>query len=181
MTAFEELKEICRVACHERNACEPGFKALMQTETVGQILAVWRENWQDIYQSKFSDVMAANIVKVYRRSRREFRRADVFVNESSERGLVIVCRPDGEIRVGGTAQCYVFGGSASVVATDHAQVYCRTSGVKVTLRGHAYGYMQAGIADIGDRSFLQGTPDELTQGGSARYERVTPTETETTI
>lgn len=170
MTDFERLKEICRVACHERNACRPGFEALMRAETVGDILQVWRQNWQDIYQSKFADVMAGHIVEMGTRLRREFRRNDVFVNESSDRGLVIVCRPKQAVRVGGRAQCYVFGDSGTIEAADHAQVYCRNSGVRIVLRGYAYGRLEAGSADIGDRAFLQGTPDALQRSGYARFE-----------
>lgn len=141
MTDFEQLKEICRVACHERNACKPGFEALMQTESIGAILAVWRKNWDDIFASKFADVMVKNIVKVYTTAKAEFNAAEVFVNEPSERGLVIVCDAPQPIEVGGTAKAYIFAPS-EVRATDNAQVYCRTAGSKITLRGHAYARIE---------------------------------------
>lgn len=176
MTDFEELKEVCRVACHERNACRPGFEALMLAENTAQLMHVWRQNWQDIYQSKFSDVMARHIVRFHESEAlsREMRQSDVFVNESSERGLVIVSQPGGTIRVGGSAKCYVFGEPpAEIVATDHAQVYCRTHGVKITLRGHSFAAVSAGDCEIFDRSFLKGSPDSIAVHGAAKYEHLT--------
>lgn len=137
MTDFEKLKEICRVACHERNACKPGFEALMQAENIPQIMRVWRDNWDDIFKSKFSDVMVDNITKMYATAKDEFNASDVWVNEPSERGLVIISNATEPITVGGTARAYLFT-AAEVTATDNAQVYCRTAGSKITLRGHAY-------------------------------------------
>lgn len=141
MTDFDRLKEICRLACHERNACRQGFEALLRAQDTAELMHVWRQNWHDIYQSKFSDVMTAHIVEFSRceELRREMRRADVFVNESSQRGLVIVCGADTTVCVGGTAKCYVFGDApVEIIATDHAQVYSRCTSAKITLRGHAY-------------------------------------------
>jgi hypothetical protein len=173
METFDELKEICRRACHERNACKEGFEALMRAGNTAELMNVWRQNWQDIYQSKFSDVMAEHIVRFHNSARlaREMRRSDVFVNESSERGLVIVCRPCGKISVGGTAKCYVFGdGPAEIAATDHAQVYCRSSRVRISLRGYATAVVSAGDCELFDRSFLKGTPDSVAIHGAARFE-----------
>lgn len=141
MTDFDRLKEVCRLACHERGACRTGFEALLRAETTAELMQVWRQNWQDIYQSRFSDVMADRIAEFSRceELRREMRRADVFVNESSERGLVIVSGAESEVRVGGTAKCYVFGDApVRIVAADHAQVYCRNRQAEITLRGKAY-------------------------------------------
>ena len=155
METFDELKEICRRACHERNACKEGFEALMQAESIGGILAVWRKNWHDVYKSKYADVMADNIVGVYARMGDEFRRSEVYVNESSERGLVIICRPTARICLGGTAKGYIFGTDAEVEATDNAQVYCRTAGVMISLLGHAYCSCENREAVVAVRNFAQ--------------------------
>ena len=137
MTAFEELKEICRTACHERNACENGFRDLMQAESIDDIIAVWRKNWQDIFDSKFADIMVANIIKVYATSREDFIRSQVWVNESSDRGLIIVSHAPQAIFASGTAKAYIFAGS-EVIASDNAQVFCRTPKSRITLRHHSY-------------------------------------------
>ena len=103
----------------------------------------------------------------------EMRQADVFVNENSRRGLVIVCQPQRKVRIGGTARAYVFGGDAEVEATDHAQVYCRHEGVRIILRGYASAKVRAGECEIYDRSFLKGTPGSVTIHDQATFEEVT--------
>ena len=170
METFEELKEICRQACHERNACKDGFAAMLLAGNTAELMQVWRRWWQDVYESKYADIMTARIATASGRLRREMRQSDVYVNESSERGLVIVCRPDHQILVGGTAKCYVFGTAAEITATDHAQVYVRESGVGLTLRGYATARVPAGDCAIYDRSLLKGTPDSVEIHGQARFE-----------
>lgn len=137
MDNFEQLKEICRKACHERSACEPGFKALMNTETIPQIMQVWKDNWDDVYRSRYSDIMVHRLTELNPSAVEEMRKGGVYVNEDRDDGYVIVSNPDRPISVGGTARAYLFT-AAEVTATDNAQVYCRTSRVKVTLRGHSY-------------------------------------------
>ena len=156
MTAFEELKEICRVACHERNACEPGFKALMQTETVGQILAVRRENWQDVYVSRYHDIIARNIpLLTSEEFRTVLRENQVYVNESAQEGLMIVSNPATEVVAGGNAVAYIFGGGR-LTATDNAEAHCRSEAGELLLRGHASGFMETGRAEVTEFASLQG-------------------------
>jgi hypothetical protein len=152
MTNFERLKEICRKACHERNACKPGFEALMQTNSVAGILNVWRDNWQDVYESKYADIMANEIASVYADMRDDFIANNVFVNEPTDKGLLIVSVPyaavsQQPITVSGTAKCYIFG-SGSVIAKDNAEVYCRDEEGHVTLTDHSQGYFKAGQIEI---------------------------------
>lgn len=142
MDNFEQLKEICRQACHERSACEHGFKALMNTETIPQIMQVWKDNWDDVFRSRYSDIMVHRLTELNPSAVEEMRKGGVYVNEDRDDGYVIVSNPDRTINVGGTARAYLFT-AAEVTATDNAQVYCRTSGVKVTLRGHAYCHSEA--------------------------------------
>ena len=170
METFDELKEICRRACHERNACKEGFEAMLLAENTAELMHVWRRWWEDVYESKYADIMTERIATARGRLRREMRQSDVFVNESSERGLVIVCRPGRPIQVGGRAKCYVFGTAADVTATDHAQVYCRESGVRLTLRGYATGRVKAGNCRCYDRTLLKGTPDSVELHDQAKFE-----------
>lgn len=142
MTDFEQLKEICRVACHERNACKEGFSALMQTESIVQIMQVWKANWDDVFRSRYSDIMVKRLVELSPSALDEMRKGGVFVNEDSEHGYVIISNPEKPVSVGGTARAYIFT-PAEVTATDNAQVYCRTAGSKITLRGHAYCHCES--------------------------------------
>lgn len=137
MTDFEQLKEICRVACHERNACKPGFEALMQTESIPQIMQVWKANWDDVFRSRYADIMVKKLTEVEPSMIAEFRKGGVYVNEDREDGYIIISNPTEPVNIGGTARAYIFT-TAEVTATENAQVYCRTAGSKITLRGHAY-------------------------------------------
>ena len=178
MESFEELKAVCHAACHQRNACKDGFAAMLMAENTADLMHVWRRWWQDIYVSKYADIMTAKIATATGRLRREMRQSDVFVNEPTERGLLIVCQPDRTIKVGGTAKCYVFGGGlvegagVRIEATDHAQVFCRTKGVRITLRGHATAKVEAGDCEIYDRSFLKGKPDSIEIHDQAVFEEI---------
>lgn len=156
MNNFERLKEICRTACHERNACEPGFKALMNAETIPQILQVWRQNWDDVYRSRYYDIMSKNIVGVFEESKDLFHGNEVYVNEPAERGLLIIASPTQPIEVTGSARAYLFT-AAEVTARENAQVYCRDKDAVVTLRDHSYGKFEAGMISVYDFSEADGT------------------------
>jgi len=80
MDGFNDLKEICRMACHERQACKPGFEAMLLAENTAQMMQVWRQNWNDIYSSKFADLMPQVVAGLSRQLIQEMRQADVFVN-----------------------------------------------------------------------------------------------------
>ena len=53
MTPFEILKTTCTNACHDRHACAEGYRAMLATENISQLMAVWRANWEDIVESKY--------------------------------------------------------------------------------------------------------------------------------
>lgn len=176
MTTFEDLKELCRKACHERNACKEGFEAMLRTESVAELMQVWRDNWQDLYESKYADLIALHIAGVVEtaRIRREMRRCDMYVNESVSRGMVIVTEPTRDLFIGGNARCYVFGTEVTqpfrLTVADHAQVYCRTKGVTIEMRDHAFGFVTAGDVTLRDRAFLKGCPDTLDIRDAAKFE-----------
>lgn len=137
MDNFEKLKEICRLACHERNACKEGFEALMQTETIPQIMQVWKNNWDDVFRSRYADIMVEQLNLADQSMIDDLRTGGIYVNEDREDGYVIISNPRQPVSVGGTARAYIFT-PAEVTATGNAQVYCRMAGSKITLRGHSY-------------------------------------------
>ena len=57
MTQFHQLKDICATACHDRHACAEGYRAMLATENISQLMAVWRANWEDIVESKYADII----------------------------------------------------------------------------------------------------------------------------
>lgn len=154
MDNFEKLKEICRVACHERNACKEGFEALMQTETIPQIMQVWKNNWDDVFRSRYADIMVEQLNLADQSMIDDLRTGGIYVNEDCEDGYLIISNPQHPISVGGTAQAYIFT-PAEVTATGNAQVYCRTAGSKITLRGHAYCRCESTETEVHVYNFAQ--------------------------
>lgn len=149
--SFEQLMNICKTAAHDRNACTEGYAQLLRAENIPQILQVWRQNWDDVYRSRYHDIMAKNIVGVFEQSKDLFHASEVFVNEPAERGLLIIASPTQPIEVTGTARAYLFT-AAEVTARDNAQVYCRDNDAMVTLRDHSYGKFEAGTVSVYDFS-----------------------------
>ena len=65
MTPFEILKTTCTKACHDRHACAEGYRAMLATENISQLMAVWRANWEDIVESKYADIVTEDELKGY--------------------------------------------------------------------------------------------------------------------
>lgn len=141
---FEQFKTECIEACHVRQACREGYADLLHAETTPALLRVVKNYWDDVYRSKYADIVGENIERWFDGQEDDFHRADVFVNEPADHGIVFVNNYlDGELRVKGTAKAYVFGAS-SVFGVDRAEVYCHTEGSFVRVRDHAYAHVERG-------------------------------------
>ena len=81
MTPFHQLKEICTTACHTRHACAEGYRAMLATENISQLMAVWRANWEDIVESKYADIINDRLPSLYPTLRAEMNAAGIYVNE----------------------------------------------------------------------------------------------------
>lgn len=148
---YKQFMEECKAACHERNACSEGYQMLLRSESVQEILLTVVRNWTDVWQSKYSDIVAKNIARWFDGLEREFHEAGIFVNEESDRGIVMLSNPGRTLRFTGAARVYLFG-TAHVVATDHCTVYCRDDKSEVELYGRAYGKITAGRVSVHDRA-----------------------------
>lgn len=155
MTPFEELMNICKTAAHDRAACANGYAQLLKAENFGQILNVWRQNWDDVYNSRYADIMAEKIEAGFEKWADEFHAAGFYLNEPIETGTLIICNPKETVEVGGRAEAYLFT-PAEVTARDNAQVYCRYEGAVVTLYDHAYGQFKGGTAHVHDFAEAKG-------------------------
>ena len=140
---YEGFKEEWKQACRERHACTKGFEQLLRSNSIGEILQTAVDNWTDVYQSKFADFMAANIVRQFAGLEQEFHDAGFYVNEDSDKGICVVCRPDKELHFSGRARVYIFD-KARVVARGNAKVYCRNAESEIELHDDAYGKIEAG-------------------------------------
>ncbi len=143
-TPFDILKQTCHDACHERHACTEGYKQMLASETVGQMMATWRNNWEDIVQSKYADIIRKELPKQYPALKAEMNAAGIYLNEcpSNARQFVKVIITDNEttIHIYGDAKAYIIG-DAKVTVHDHAQVYNYRAHAEVELLAHSYGYL----------------------------------------
>lgn len=140
---YEQFMEECKAACRERNACAEGYAALLRSENVVEMLNVAVHNWNDVYKSKYSDIVAANAVRWYKELKSDFNTAGIFVNEEVSKGLVIVSNTDKVLTFSGNAKVYIFG-KAHVIARDNCEVNCRCKDSEIELYDNASGKIEKG-------------------------------------
>ena len=169
MTPFHQLKEICTKACHDRHACAEGYRAMLATENISQLMAVWRANWEDIVESKYADIINDRLPSLYPTLRKEMNAAGIYVNEcprvAPEFVRVLVTDFDFTVDIYDYARCYVLG-EATVRAWDHSQVYSdRCDQAVIYLNDHAYGHVGKGRVQAGNFSQLWTAVDAVLYGG----------------
>lgn len=162
------LKDTCIRACHERNACTKGYKQMLLSENVSQMMATWRDNWEDIVESKYADIIRAELPKIYPALKDEMNKAGIYLNECPDNAksfvYVIVTDSDNPIKIYGYAKAYVLG-DAKVIAFNHSQAYnYKCQDASVMLYDYAFGKVMAGRAFAYDRSSLQCDCDAFLSG-----------------
>ena len=168
MTPFEILKTTCTKACHDRHACAEGYRAMLATENISQLMAVWRANWEDIVESKYADIINDRLPSLYPTLRAEMNAAGIYVNEcpktAPEFVLVIVTDYDVIVDINDYARCYVLG-EATVHAWDHSQVYSdRCDQAIIELYDHAYGHVGKGWVQARNTARLWTSADAVLNG-----------------
>lgn len=148
MTPFEILKKTCTQACHDRHACAEGYLAMLATENISQLMAVWRANWEDLVESKYADIINYLLPALYPSLKEEMNAAGIYVNECPQNApeyvLVIVTDYDHIVEINDYAKCYVLG-KARVRAWDHAQVYSeKNDRAIINLYDYSYGHVSKG-------------------------------------
>ena len=151
---YEQLMTETKMACHERQACRNGYEMLLRSKNVQEILLTAVKNWDDVWRSKYYDIVADNIERWFYGLEQEFHAAGIYVNEETNKGIAIVSRPDKILSYGGRAKVYVFA-KAHIVASDHAEVYCRDENSVVELYDHAYGKIDDGLVMANDCSKVE--------------------------
>ena len=169
MTPFHQLKEICTTACHTRHACAEGYRAMLATENISQLMAVWRANWEDIVESKYADIINDRLPSLYPTLRAEMNAAGIYVNEcpktAPEFVRVLVTDFDYLVEIHDYAKCYILG-NAVVRAWDHSQVYSdRCDESIIELYDHAYGHVGKGRVQARNSSQLWTAADAVLYGG----------------
>ena len=149
MTPFELLKTACHAACRQIPACAPSYRAMLKTENISQMMAVWREYWEDISGGKYADIINDRLPAAYPTLRKEMNAAGIYVNEcpkmAPEFVLVLVTDCDYLVEIHDYAKCYILG-NAVVRAWDHSQVYSdRCDQAIIELYDHSYGRTSKGV------------------------------------
>lgn len=143
---FSILKNTCTEACHERHACADGYRQMLATENVSQMMATWRNNWEDLVNSKFADILRTELPKQYPAIKAEMNASGIYLNECPQEARnfvrVIITDSNKTIRIYGDAKAYIVG-NAKVAVFDHAQVYNYRAKAEVVLFDHAYGSLLA--------------------------------------
>lgn len=168
MTPFELLKTACHAACRQTPACAPSYRAMLKTENISQMMAVWREYWEDISGGKYADIINDRLPAAYPTLRKEMNAAGIYVNEcprhAPEFVRVLVTDFDFIVDIYDFARCYVLG-EATVRAWDHSQVYSdRCDKAIVELYDHAYGHVSKGWAQARHISRLWTAADAVLNG-----------------
>ena len=169
MTPFELLKTACHAACRQTPACAPSYRAMLKTENISQMMAVWREYWEDISGGKYADIINDRLPAAYPTLRKEMNAAGIYVNEcpkmAPEFVRVLVTDYDYIVDIYDYARCYVLG-EATVRAWDHSQVYSDRCGKAIVeLYDHAYGYVSKGFVQARNAARLWTAADAVLNGG----------------
>lgn len=166
--AYKILKDTCNQACHRRHACVNGYRQMLASENVSQMMATWRDNWEDIVESKYADIIRTELPKQYPALKEDMNKAGIYLNECPKSApkfvFVIVTDTDEDVKIYGNAQAYILG-NAKVHVFDHAQVYnYKNCDARVNLYDYSYGKIMAGHVLACNRSQLQCDCDAFLQG-----------------
>ena len=141
---------------------------MLKTENISQMMAVWREYWEDISGGKYADIINDRLPAAYPTLRQEMNAAGIYVNEcpkvAPEFVRVLVTDYDYIVEIHDYAKCYVLG-NAIVRAWDHSQVYSdRCDESIIELYGHAYGHVGKGWVQARNFSQLWTAADAVLNG-----------------
>ena len=141
---------------------------MLKTENISQMMAVWREYWEDISGGKYADIINDRLPAAYPTLRKEMNAAGIYVNEcpkmAPEFVRVLVTDYDYIVEIHDYARCYVLG-EATVRAWDHSQVYSdRCDKTIIELYDHAYGHVGKGWVQARNSSQLWTSADAVLNG-----------------
>lgn len=163
---YTQFMNECKAACRERNACQAGYAELLRSGSVEEILTTVVHNWNDVFRSKYADIVAKNVTRWFDGLEAEFHAAGFYVNEETDRGIAIVSHAERQLRFGGRARVYVFAGS-HVIIQGSAQVYCRDAESEIEMYDESSGKIEAGRVWAHDWATLE------SHGDCTCYDRTT--------
>ena len=146
---------------------------MLRAETPTMLLRAWVDNWNDVWKDRYADMLAGKVEALYAQYRHEFNSVGLWVNESGNRGKVLVTgclgvetaesegtaggeTADGSknggntawsgvINVEGTAEVYVVG-DAEVHCYDNSAAYNHAANnAIIVLHDYSRAYIDTGI------------------------------------
>lgn len=152
---YKILKEICYQACRERGACANGFKDMMLANDATEMMKVWRKYWEDIYTSKYADIVNNKFAPIYECLKKEINSVGIFYNEiptnTSSHTMVLVGDNDQFLTFRGDLLVFIIG-KCHVTAYDNVQVFSRAGDSFISLKGYANGNIKKGYVVCDDHS-----------------------------
>ena len=153
---FKNLKALCDDKAHERQSCKKGYRALLQSESVSDLMRTWREHLYDIVGDRYSDIVVSDFARYYEAMREEVNAAGFYFNEAPQitrrSDIVLVGDMEEELSVRGYGTIYVLG-AATVHAYGNTTIYSkRQAEAKVVLHDYAHGDVTMGTAVCYNRS-----------------------------
>ena len=141
---------------------------MLKTENISQMMAVWREYWEDISGGKYADIINDQLPAAYPTLHKEMNAAGIYVNEcpkvAPEYVRVLVTDCDHIVDIYDYAKCYVLG-RATVRAWGHSQVYSdRCDDAIIELYDHAYGHVEKGRVQARNAAQLWTAADVVLNG-----------------
>ena len=112
---FDIFKDACTQACRDRQACAKGFKQMLNSNDVSEMMATWRDNWEDIVESKYADIIAEKLPDLYPAIKQDMNKAGIYLNECPENArkfvhvLVTGGSSDPTLTIYGEAKAFILG------------------------------------------------------------------------
>lgn len=150
---FDILKEACTQACRDRRACAKGFKQMLNSNNVSEMMATWRDNWEDLVESKYADIIADKLPSLYPTIKQDMNKAGIYLNECPENArnfvhvLVTGSSSDPTVNIYGEAKAFILG-ERPIIASGHSQVYNTKFNTRILLKDCAYGNIKAGVVHM---------------------------------
>lgn len=146
------LKQLCISILAQSGNCEASQHDFGETETIGQLCAVWHKYWHGMITEVPQQVIDG-FREVYPEYKKDFNAEGIFYNEDSQTGYVLIGDSDEPIHLSFARNAYVLG-KAHVVLHLQASVLAMNAGCKIELFDSSRATIKEGYGIARNRSQL---------------------------